>query len=155
MHASSFDFRQCHDASRQLAFKSALVIHLFLEICESEICPVKYLETNAAAFGQPLTRQLDPDFRKLVGSNLYSSPVRCKLIGNFQFLELDHDTLGFLRIHIGVQRLIFDAIDEIDQDPEQNQDKRGGTRQCQLLLKRVTREERFNLVKSIWSWSGH
>ena len=49
MHARSFDFRQCHDASRQLAFKSALVIHLFLEICESEICPVKYLETNAAA----------------------------------------------------------------------------------------------------------
>src|SRR5205823_2919901 len=140
---------------RQFAFESALVIHLFLEIGKAKICSVEYFEPDAAAFGKALAGKLDPDFGKLVGSNLYCTAVRGQLIRHLQFLQFHHNPLSFLWIDIGVERLILDPVDEIDQNPKQNQDEAGRTRQSQFLLKRKAREECFDLVNWSWSWSGH
>src|SRR2546422_11770869 len=63
------------------------------------------------------------------------------------------NTMDFLRNENGVERLIFDTIDEVNNHPQQNQNQSGRSRQSQLLLKRIAREEGLNLFER--TWSGH
>src|SRR5204863_761385 len=104
-------------------------------------CSVEYFESDAAAFGKALAGKLDPDFGELVRGNLYCTAVGCELIRHLQFLQLHHNALSFLWIDIGVERLILNPVDKIDQNPKQDQDEAGRTRQSQFLLKRKAREE--------------
>src|SRR5437667_50362 len=141
MHTCSFYFRERHNASRQFTFKSTLVIHLFLEIGQAEVCTVEYLEADAPAFRQTLACKLDAHFSKLIRTNFDGPSVGCKIVGHLQFLQLLHNALSFLRIQIGIQRLILNAIYEEHQYPQQNQNETCRACQCKLLLKGVTRKK--------------
>ena len=151
MHARGLDFCEGHDAACQLTFESTLVIDLFLEIRKPEIRPVEYLKADTAAFRQSLACKLDPDFSNLVSGYLDGSSVGFQFVGNFQLLQLLNNALCFLRIEIGIKRLILDTIDEINEHPQQDQNHSGRTGQSQFLLKAVAGEERLDLFERIWS----
>ena len=125
MNARRLNFGKRHDAPRQLAFERTLVIDLFLEIRKAEIRPVEYLKADAAAFRQSLAGKLDANFGKLIGCHFDRSSVRSKFVRDFQLLQFLNDALGFLRIEIGIERLILHAIDKINQCPQKNQNQSG------------------------------
>ena len=84
---------------------------------------------------------------------MYPRPraVGFQLVGNFQLLQLLNNALCFLRIEIGLERLILDTIDEINEHPKQDQNQSARTGQSQFLLKGVAGEERLDLFERIWS----
>src|SRR5207244_735329 len=147
MNASCFDFRKRHDASRQLAFECALVVDLFLEIRESEIRAIENFKSDAATLGQTLACHLNADFGDFVCGDFDCPAIGSELIRNLEFGQLLHDALRFLGIEIGVKRLIFNLTYKVDEYPEQHQNECSRTRQSELLLKRVAREEGLDLVE--------
>src|SRR5580765_6046541 len=118
MHTRRFNFGKSHDASSEFAFKSALVVDLLLKISQPEISPVKDFETDATAFGQALAGKLYASFREFVGSNPDGPSVRRQFVGDFEFGELLNDTLRFLRVKFGIQRLVIDLSHEMHEYPQ-------------------------------------
>src|SRR5262245_51106451 len=100
MYPCRLDLRQRHDASREFALESALIIDLLLKVSETEIRLIEDLKTDTAAGRHSLACELDSNFRCFFRRNADGAAVCGQLVIDLHFLKLLDHALRVRRLQI-------------------------------------------------------
>ena len=104
VHAGALDGPQGRDGARQLGLESMLVAGVLHELTDPEAGVLVHHGEAAAAFGQPLARELQSRVIQLLGGYFDRVGARSHAIGNLGRIQCLSDLCLVLRAEVCIQR---------------------------------------------------